>query len=201
MNGISNDLFSPQSNYTKEQAVVTVLRLIDVAAGNKIHINDLNNTGSLATNDMDVKYEDVSAMSESARTAALTKFNTDTGMSYDVFTSKIVSMGYTLNTLNLVSSGTSTGENYALHDYLFDFQTSTKATVKIAICSFEYPLRDYYIAFDNPETSQINGTDVTVYKLNDTYMISFSHGGNYFDIETSGVPIGQLQRLLSEILL
>ena len=86
--------------------------------------------------------------------------------------------------------------DYVPHDYVFEFLAKNGGTVKIAICAFEEPLRDYFFACDHPEASEINGITAVIYGIQNSFNAQFSYEDVNYDIETENIKLDELKNLL-----
>lgn len=86
--------------------------------------------------------------------------------------------------------------DYVPHDYVFEFLTKNGETVKIAICAFEEPLRDYLFVCDHPKASEINGITAVIYGIQNSFNAQFSYEDVNYDIETENVKLDELKNLL-----
>lgn len=91
----------------------------------------------------------------------------------------------------------SEGADYVPHDYVFELLTKNDGTVKIAICAFEEPLRDYFFACDHPKASEINGITTVIYGIQNSFNAQFSYEDVNYDIETENVKLNELKNLLT----
>ena len=86
--------------------------------------------------------------------------------------------------------------DYIPHDYVFEFLTENGGTVKIAICAFEEPLRDYFFVCEHPEESEINGITAVIYGIQNSFNAQFTYEDVNYDIETENVKLDELKNLL-----
>lgn len=133
----------------------------------------------------------------------LEDFHKFVGITYEEFTDKIPDSFecYHFYSLSIPRyKDANLADEYRLHDYVFAYQTGKGGGARIAICSFEEPLRDYFIMCDNPKQSEINGVPVVIYGYQDTFMVQFSHENINYDIETSNITLEELEDLLIGII-
>lgn len=212
-NDIREPLITPPQNDSSEFDEKDVLtNLLDNAskAGNassedgttqsdetkQLVINTVNHTVPL---DFDVQITSFSEQFADRWASTIENFRKFTGITYEDFTGKIPDnfeqyAFYSASTRGYKETG-SLGE-YILHDYVFNYQSQSRGSVKIAICSFEAPLRDCLIVCDNPEKSVINGVSIEIYGYQDTFIAQFSYNGINYDIETSDMTQDGLVELL-----
>lgn len=160
----------------------------------------VNEVKNIMTADMDVQLSHYDSLSETEREVMLKQFETAIGLSYDDFTAKISDtyVNRAFYSMNVPSDAART--EYIPHDYVFEYQTESGGEAKIAICSAEEPLRDYFIKCDNPKQSEINGISVVIYGYQGTFMVEFSHENINYDIETNNITIEELEDLLVGII-
>lgn len=87
--------------------------------------------------------------------------------------------------------------DYVPHDYVFELLTKNGGTVKIAICAFEEPLRDYFFICDHPKESEINGITAVIYGTQNSFNAQFSCADVNYDIETKNIKLDEFKNLLS----
>lgn len=149
---------------------------------------------------MDVQFSHYDSLSEAEREIMLKRFETVTGFDYNDFLAKI-SDAYVYQSFYSVDvPADDTGTEYIPHDYVFEYQTEKNGEVKIAICSDEKPLRDYFIVYDNPKQSEINGISAVIYGYQCTYITEFSYKNINYEIETKNITLEELENLLVDII-
>ena len=82
---------------------------------------------------------------------------------------------------------------------MFEYETEDDGQVTISMCKINKPLRDYFIECDNPKQSKINGVDILIYGIQDSFIVWFSYEDINYDIETSNVKPEELEKLLVSI--
>ena len=153
--------------------------------------------------DMDVQYEFFQKLPYDVWQMVLNDFHTLMGISYDDFILKVPAKWslldfYSLSTRGYKDSGLE--EDYRMHDYVFEYQTENSGSITIALCSFEQPLRDCFFECKNPKVSNVYGIEIMVYQYENTFFTEFKYEDVYYDIETNGVGIEEVQELLKNIL-
>lgn len=164
---------------------------------NRLVINTVKHTMFL---DMDVQIMSFRKQDADAWASAVEDFHKFAGITYKDFTGRIPDTleqcdFYSVSTRGYRETG-SLGE-YTLHDYVFNYQTQNGGRAKIAICSFEAPLRDCLLFCDNPEKSEINGVSMKIYGYQDTFIAQFSYNGINYGIETNNMAQDGLAELLT----
>lgn len=175
----------------------------EISAPGLTNLLKVNKADDLLIGDMDVEYTLYEKSQYDAWEKALEDFYEFTGISYDDFIAKIPntwenSSFYSLSARDYKNDGAN--DEYRLHDYVFDYKTEDGKEAAIAICSFETPLRDYFVECDNPEQSEINGVPLVIYGYEQLYMVQFSYNNLNYDIQARGVTLEELEELLSAIL-
>lgn len=89
---------------------------------------------------------------------------------------------------------------YKPHDFVFEAQTEAGGKVRLALSALGTPCRCVFFVCDDPASSKIGGTEILIYGIEDTYFARFCHENIYYDLETTNVPLEELEELLSEIL-
>ncbi len=159
--------------------------------------------------DIDVKITSSGELSYDAWQMILDEFQKNIGVSYDAFTASM-SEQWGMDNFYFVSvpgekkwteeSDSETEVEYHLHDYVFTYKTENGGEATIALCTYEEPLRDYFIKGDNPKKSEINGAYITIYEYENIYMTQFSIGNVNYDIELNNVSLDELETLLTSII-
>lgn len=150
--------------------------------------------------DLDVQISLCQNLTESEWDAVRKSFESSTGLQYNDFLQKLPA-DYQLNTFYSVDVPADPGRtDYLPHDYVFEYVTAAGGTVNIALCAEEEPLRDCFFTCKNPKPSQVNGTEVWIYSVQDSFMIQFSHDNVNYDIETENVTLDELAVLLTSIM-
>ncbi len=162
-----------------------------------INVNEVEN---IMTTDMDVQFSHYDRLSEIEREVMLKQFETATGISYDDFISKISDAYVSKSFYSVDIPSNDARIEYVPHDYVFEYQTENGGEARIAICSAEEPLRDYFIKCDDKEQSEINGISVMIYGYQDIFIVEFSHENINYDIETNNITLEELEELLTAIL-
>ena len=156
--------------------------------------------------DMDVQYSsyDYNKLPCDVWEAIKEEFYTLTGIEYDDFTARIpVELGADFSFYSLAVRGykdSGLEDEYRLHDYVFDCKTDDGKQAIVALCTFENPLRDYFIENEAKELSDINGTQIIIYEYENTYMMQFSYKGVNYDIETRNMDLNGMEALLVSLL-
>ncbi len=163
----------------------------------------VNEVNSIIISDIDVEYSFPDKLPEAVWTSILDEFQDTIGNSYDEFTMRFpdtweVVNFYCLSTRGYKADGV--GDEYRLHDYVFECQTGQGGEATIALCTFEAPLRDYFIECENSKQSNINGVPLTIYGYESSYMVQFSYENVNYDIETNNIALEELEALLTSIL-
>lgn len=164
----------------------------------------VNRTDTVMSADMDVKpvYYD-GKMSESRWMEVQAEFQNLMGMTYDEFVKRLPASWEIDRFYGLETPGYETAElkkEYALHDYVFSCQTGQGGAVKIALCAFEEPLRDWFIQCDNPKQSWVNRVPLVIYGYGNSYLTQFSYQGLNYDITAENITEEELEELLLGIL-
>lgn len=163
----------------------------------------INELDRLSSADMDVEYSSYEKIPYHVWKKILENFHEFTGISYEDFIARVPDTWEYVNFYSLAIRGYKDAylsAEYRLHDYVFDYRTADGGKARIALCSLEEPLRDYFIYCDNPERSEINGVPIVIYGFNDLFMAGFSYENVNYDIETRGIELEELEELLSCIL-
>ena len=94
------------------------------------------------------------------------------------------------------------GDNYdILHNYQFEYcNTSNNRMILISFSDKYVPLRDYFIS-DSNKISKIGDTELKISQYNDMYIVTFTHNGINFDIETIDITQEELISLLESIII
>ena len=162
-----------------------------------------NEVESVMSADMDVQLTHYNKLPYDVWMSVLEDFHKLIGITYEEFTEKIPNIFECCNFYSLSTRGykdANLENEYRLHDYVFEYQTESGGEAKIAICSAEETLRDYFIKCDNPKQSEIKGISVVIYGYQGTFMVEFSHENINYDIETSNITIEELEDLLVGII-
>ncbi len=126
------------------------------------------------------------------------------GEEYDAFLARIPEPFQSGLTVYTVSARGETeaglAEEYTIHDYVFACQGEDGAWVSIALCGFEFPIRECMVWDENPEQWWIGGTPVEVSRFQDQYFARFSCRGAYYDLEAAGVDDAGLEELLAGLI-
>lgn len=183
------------SDNSKQESVVLVINKVDEMLE--------------VVNDMDVKITSVEKLPYDVWQMILDEFQESIGVSYDEFTTG-VSDQWEMDNFYLVSvpeykkwseeSDRGTEAEYHLHDYVITYKTENGGEATIALCTYEEPLRDYFIKCDNPKKSEINGAYITIYEYENIYMTQFSIGNVNYDIESNNISLDELETLLKSII-
>ena len=174
-----------------------------IVESGKTNLLVANEVESVMSADMDVQLTHYNKLPYDVWMSVLEDFHKLIGITYEEFTEKIPNIFECYNFYSLSTRGykdTNLENEYRLHDYVFEYQTESGGEAKIAICSAEEPLRDYFIKCDNPKQSEINGISVVIYGYQGTFMVEFSHKNINYDIETSNITIEELEDLLVGII-
>ncbi len=164
-------------------------------------VNHLKQPPAIA--DIDGKITNYNDISYNAWQLTMKEFETFTGISYKDFESRLPEslrenmIFYSLATRKYKDNHLE--DTYYLHDYIFDCKSKDDVFVRIAICNFEEPIRDYIIDNKTPKLSKINQTPAIIYEYDGLYLVQFSHNGLNYDIETQRMDLKQLQQLLVNI--
>ncbi|MDE6167381.1 MAG: collagen-like protein [Acetatifactor sp.] len=170
------------------------------AKTNLLVVNEVEN---IMTSDMDVQLTSFDKLPYDVWMSVLEDFHKFVGVTYKEFTDKISDSFECNNFYSLSIPGykdADLNDEYHLHDYVFEYQSENGGEVRIAICSSEEPLRDYFIMCDNPKQSEINGISVMIYGYQGTFMVEFSYKNINYDIETSNITLEELENLLTGII-
>ena len=134
--------------------------------------------------------------------AVLEGFREDLGISYEDFKDKIPEKFTCKDFYSLyapVYKESDFIKEYSLHDYVFEYLVESGGEVTVSICSFEEPLRDYFMC-DNSVKSKINGVAVWIYGYQGSFMVRFQYDDIYYDIETNDVALEEVEDLLESII-
>lgn len=159
----------------------------------------VNKVKDIISADMDVQYSSYKQLPEQDWKMVSDAFYEFAGISYEDFTSK-VSGRWDIDDFYAISTMDRESGEYRLHDYGFHCQAESGKIATIAVCTFEQPLRDCYIECKNPELSEINGTHLTVYGFENTFIAQFSYQNINYDVETRDVELEELEELLMGLL-
>lgn len=163
----------------------------------------VNALDGLLSDDMDVEYTFYAKLPQWVWEQILNDFREFSGIRYHDFIARVPDTWEHVNFYSLAIRGykdADLGSEYRLHDYVFDFRMAEDQTARIALCSSEEPLRDYFVSCDNPKQSEINGIPVFIYGFNDIFMVQFTYENVNYDVETKGIELEDLEELLSGIL-
>lgn len=166
---------------------------------NILFVNEVENVTN-ASMDMDVQFSFYNEISSDERSKVEAEFKKIVGVSYEELTARLpdtltIDSFYSVNTLTNTSE-----ETYAPHDYVFECRTESGGEVRLAVSSLGPNCRDLYIVVENPAKSQINGIELTIYGWSGMYLIEFFSDGRFYDIETSGFTLEELENLLVNII-
>lgn len=167
---------------------------------NRLVVNEVE--GIMST-DMDVEITSLEKMPVDVWNSVLEDFKKTMGISYEGFIGIIPDSYECVQFYSVSTRGykdTNLQEEYRLHDYVFEYQTKNDGKVTIAICSFEEPLRDYRIDCENPQKTEINGCEATIYNYQNVFMTQFSCRDIHYDIETSNITLEEFEKLLESII-
>lgn len=149
--------------------------------------------------DLDVKITPYDRQEPERWAAGTEEFSDALGMTWEDFTTKLPK-GYEITGFYSVDAPASPGtENYVTHDYVLEFRTPDGGQGEIALCGEEEPLRDYVLACDAPEASQVGGISMNIYGLGDDFYVQFQLCGVFYDIHTRSIPLADLGALLSAL--
>lgn len=170
-----------------------------IAEPEKANLLAVNEVENVMIADLDVQLTSFNKLPYHVWQLVLEDFHTFAGITYEEFTAKIPNRFECYHFYSLSIPGykdANLTDEYRLHDYVFEYQTEDGGEATIAICSFEEPLRDYFIMCDNPKQSEINGVPVVIYGYQNTFMVQLSHENINYDIETSNLTLEELEDLL-----
>jgi hypothetical protein len=85
-----------------------------------------------------------------------------------------------------------------LHDYKLLFSDETK-TAQVSICKKGAPLRDYFFQAEDNKSS-LGGTEATIYKYTDRYIVRLVKDEMNFDIETNGLSESEMVSFVLEVI-
>lgn len=155
------------------------------------------------TSDVDVEISTYDELPHDELKLIEEEFFSYTGISFEDFVTFIPEeLRENLSFYSLATRGYKDAEmdnEYRLHDYVFDCHSNNGTQLTIALCNFEEPVRDCFIHDENPEVSNIHGIPTIIYEYENTYMVQFSYGGVYYDIETTNMSLDTLEALLVDI--
>lgn len=183
-------IVQPGNNYETTQPARTNLLVV-------------NEVESVMSADMDVQLTHYNKLPYDMWALVLENFHKLIGITYEEFTEKIPNIFESYNFYSLSTRGykdDNLENEYRLHDYVFEYHTESGGEAKIAICSAEEPLRDYFIVSDTTEQSEINGVSTVIYGYQGTFMVQFSYEDVNYDIETSNISLEELEELLTGII-
>lgn len=190
----------PQPNGIPGAGVVQPEKDNEATQLEKANLIVVNEVENIMVEDMDVQISHYDILSEVERETMLKQFEATIGFSYNDFTAGISDTFISKSFYSLDIPADDTRTEYIPHDYVFEYQTENDGGIKIAICSAEEPLRDYFILCDNPKQSEINGVSVMIYNYQSIFMVEFSHENINYDIETRDITLEELEGLLTELL-
>lgn len=166
-----------------------------------IHINYVGSTGEGRSKidgiltDMDVRTE--SSLSIETLNEQFTEY---LGISYEDFMEKLPK-GLELDALYELKARNGPGENnYSLHDYVFTFKHRSGGEVRLALSPYGKPLRDWFILYDAPLISEINGEELIIVSHGEILLSVFDHKGIWYDLETNGASLEDFAILLFSII-
>ncbi len=88
-----------------------------------------------------------------------------------------------------------------LNSYVYNYSNENKdKSIRIAFSSINKPIRDYYFSDKESNITNINGTELKIFKYNTLYFTEFSYKGYNFDIETNNISEKELYKLLLSII-
>ncbi len=93
---------------------------------------------------MDVEFNDYTGLSQQEMNTVLDSFRNSLGIDYDAFTAKLSEVGNFEKFYSLSSRGNNS-DQYQVHDYIFEYLTENNGQIRIALCSYEKPLRDWFV--------------------------------------------------------
>lgn len=191
---------NPQPGGTPEASVVQPENDHETTRPTRTNLLVVNEVENVITADMDVQLSHYNDISTLEREIVLKEFETTIGLSYDDFIAKISDTYVNKSFYSVGVPADAARTEYVPHDYVFEYQTESGGEAKIAICSAEEPLRDYFIKCDNPKQSEINGISVVIYGYQGTFVVEFSYENINYDIETSNITIEELEDFLHQVL-
>lgn len=154
----------------------------------------INKVGNIASQDIDCKTQLLSEkMPYEVWQQEMAKFKEFMGIDFDSFVAKAgdsfsLDEKYALMIRDF-KDGKFT-DDYSLHDYVFRFSGKTEGCrYTLAVSTVGEPLRDYFIANENPKESVVNGCTMYIQNIEDTYMAQFSHNGINYDIEGTATTL------------
>lgn len=162
-----------------------------------IAVNEVNNPLSA---DIDVQISFYNELSDIEWDNAISEFQKVMGIAYGDFTARIPSTFTVMSFYSFDTPGDTSRTEYYPHDYVFECQTENGGQVTIALCSFDNPLRDWFIKCENPEQSEINGVPIIIYGYENSFVAEFSFENVNYDIGTNNITLEELKTLLINIL-
>lgn len=167
---------------------------IEPPEASQLVINEVEQTAAL---DMDVRISHCSALSSTEWESVMKAFESAVGFSYAEFLEKLPAGRRDTAFYSVDVPVSPKSAVYRPHDYVFEFQTESGGSVKIAICAAEEPIRDCFFVCDDPKESEINGTAAVIYGIQDSFWVQFAYAGVNYDMETCGISLKELEDLLT----
>lgn len=161
-----------------------------------MHVNEIDTPIS---SDMDVEYNDYNELSTQEWNSILDNFEKAVGMTYATFTAKISDIWELENFYSISTRGNIDGQ-YQLHDYVFEYQTENGGNVKISLCPYESPLRDWFVDGNTAEPSTINDMEFIVYRYDNTFVAQLYFQNVHYDITANDITLADFEDLLLKVL-
>ena len=90
--------------------------------------------------------------------------------------------------------------DYSFHDYVFIFKDQSGCEVRLALSPFGEPIRDWFILYDAPFTSEICGEELVITGHGSVLFTVFEHDGVWYDIEADGISVEEFVILLCAVI-
>lgn len=149
--------------------------------------------------DMDIQND--ALIEDSLSLKALNQHFTEfLGISYEEYIAKLPE-GLELDALYELKTRNSPNDNdYSLHDYVFTFKHRSGGEVRLALSPYGKPLRDWFILYDAPLTSEICGKELVITSHGSVLLTVFEHNGVWYDIEADGISVEDFVILICAVI-
>ena len=155
-------------------------------------VNEVEQIGKM---DLDVRisrYQDLSAQEQEAMLLA---FEQALGLDYEAVTARLPAAYHQQSFYSVDAPAVPGSGVYQPHDYVLEYQTEAGGSVTLALCAGEAPLRDYFFE-ESLKESEIHGVSAVVCRMQDSFLVQFSHAGVCYDVETKNISLEELEELL-----
>lgn len=187
-------------------AIVLFSNLMDVFNSNTPNVNDskskifTNQVNEMIFLDLDVEITSYYDQDNNKQKEMIDRFQSMMNLDFNAFVNRL-SEQYSINSIYTLSSKGDESSIYKVHDFVFEFFDQSENRYQISMCPSEEPLRDCFINVKCPKESIILNTDVIIFQSNEMFIAQFKHNGIWYDVETNGVEIKELELFINEYIL